>query len=97
MEIKTSLRNLYKNPLQINNYLGKTDFMFLCVPSHRIDEARDYVKLESRVRLFNVEAGEILKFPVKQVVDGEWKEKPLYRALFAEQVLPMMQFKPVEV
>jgi len=76
---------MYRNPLQINNYFGKTDYMFLCVPSHMIEEAMDYVESESRLGLFNLDTGEILKFPVCQD-----------RALFADPSLPMMQFKPVD-
>lgn len=96
IEIKTSVKDMYRNPLQINNYFGKTDYMFLCVPSHMIEEAMDYVESESRLGLFNLDTGEILKFPVRQEVNIEWKEKLLYRALFADPSLPMMQFKPVD-
>lgn len=96
VEIKTSIRDMYRNPLQINNYFGKTDYMFLCVPSHMLEEAMNYVDSEDRLGLFDIETGEILKFPVKQDVGSEWKEKLLYRALFAEPILPMMQFKPRE-
>lgn len=32
VEIKTSISDLYKYPLQILRYFGKTDYLFLCVP-----------------------------------------------------------------
>lgn len=95
VEIKSSVSDLFRDPLQINRYLGKTDYMFLCVPNDMLNVAIEYVQSEERLGLFNLETGEIVVFPIRQEMDPTWKEKLLLRALFAEPALPMMQFKPV--
>ena len=94
VEIKISVRDLYRNPLQINSYFGKTDYMFLCVPQIMINEALQYAYNEDRLGIFSLDTGEIHKFPIKQQMDAGWSEKLLLRALFADSVLSMMRFKP---
>ena len=94
LEIKTSVSDLYKDPLQILKYFGKTDFLFLCVPKAMTDEALDFIKWDDRIGVSVLETGEILRFPEKQEIAAEWTEKVLLRALFAEPMLPIMRFKP---
>lgn len=43
------------------------------------------------------ETGQIVRFPGKQEVAAEWKDRLLYRALFANPMLPLMRFKPVSL
>lgn len=49
VEIKVSLEDLYRNPLQINSYFGKTDYIFLCVPQKMINDAMQYAGVEDRL------------------------------------------------
>ena len=94
VEIKTSISDLYKDPLQILRYFGKTDYLFLCVPKAMKEEALEYVKWDDRIGVSILENGEILRFPEKQELTAEWKDTLLLRALFAQPMLPMMNFKP---
>ena len=94
VEIKTSISDLYKDPLQILRYFGKTDYLFLCVPKAMKEEALEYVKWDDRIGVSILETGEILRFPEKQELTAEWKDTLLLRALFARPMLPMMNFKP---
>lgn len=94
VEIKTSVSDLYKEPLQVLKYFGKTDYLFLSVPKAMKNEALEFVKWDDRIGVFVLETGEILRFPEKQELTAEWKETVLLRALFAQPMLPMMRFKP---
>lgn len=97
VEIKTSVSNLYNDPLQILRYFGKTDYLFLCVPEAMKDEALRFVEWEDRIGVFILETGQIVRFPDKQEIAAEWKDRLLYRALFANPMLPLMRFKPVSL
>ena len=66
VEIKISVSNLYKDPLQLLRYFGKTDYLFLCVPKAMKNEALKFVQWDERIGVFILETGKIVRFPAKQ-------------------------------
>jgi hypothetical protein len=60
------------------------------------DVALRFVEWEDRIGVFILETGQIVRFPDKQEIAAEWKDRLLYRALFANPMLPLMRFKPVK-
>ena len=100
VELKNSKSDLMGDK-KIEEYIGYTDFFFIGVPENLIEEALERADGNSKIGVYDIESGLIIKLPKRIDVSPQYRaeiyEQVLYNTIFNELHSVTFEAKDVEI